>query len=234
MITLFGSCRISHLNYHNDLNNLISFTHSTKEVIQYINFLKGELIIPIPYNKLCFRTAICDNTYINYNDLYNKLFIESDICIIEVCSSKLYMYNDFYLHQLCLDTNYEYYKNINEIDISDIVIKKQSDEEIECDILEIQKILYPKKIIIVSHYNSKINGKYLSSRNHLINLLDNICKKYNIFFVNPTSVLSKYSQEEVMTNDLGHYTDIGFQEITEYLNNYVNMISKNIKTTFDE
>jgi hypothetical protein len=144
------------------------------------------------------------------------------------------MYNDFYLHQLCLDTNYEYYKNINEIDISDIVIKKQSDEEIECDILEIQKILYPKKIIIVSHYNSKINGKYLSSRNHLINLLERICTKYNIPFVNPTSILSKYSQEEVISDDLGHYTDIGFQEITEYLNNYVNMISKNIKTTFDE
>ena len=39
--------------------------------IQFINYLKGELIIPNPYNKLCFRTGICDNKFINYNNTYN-------------------------------------------------------------------------------------------------------------------------------------------------------------------
>jgi hypothetical protein len=83
-------------------------------------------------------------------------------------------------------------------------------------------MLYPKKIIIVSHYNSKLNGEYIHSRNHLINLLDNICKKNDIPFVNPTSVLSKFTQEEVLTDDLGHYNNIGICELNKYLNNYLN------------
>jgi hypothetical protein len=60
--------------------------------------------------------------------------------------------------------------------LDDYVIEKQSDEEIENNILKIQKFLYSKKIIIVFHYNLKQNGEYIKSRNNLINLLDNICK----------------------------------------------------------
>jgi hypothetical protein len=76
-ITIFGTCRLNNISNNNNLNNLINYSHSTKEVIQFINFLKGKIIIPKPYNKLCFRTAICDNKfidYIDYNDIYNKLF----------------------------------------------------------------------------------------------------------------------------------------------------------------
>ena len=55
----------------------------------------------------------------------------------------------------------------------------------------------------------------------MINLLDNICKKYNITFINPTIVLSSYSQEQVMTSDLGHYTYFGQKEFSNYVNNYL-------------
>ncbi len=47
-------------------------------------------------------------------------------------------------------------------------------KEIEADILEIQKLLYPRKNIIVSHYNSKQNGEFINTKNHLINLLNYI------------------------------------------------------------
>jgi hypothetical protein len=222
-ITLFGTCRINSVNNHNDLNNLINYTHSTKEVIQYIKFLKGELIIPVPYNKLCFRTAICENKYINYNHVYNKMFIDTDIFVIEICSNKKYIHYGFYLHHMCVDKRFSdfFKKNTPHEILNNFTIEKQSDEELENDILEIQKMLYPKKIIIVSHYNSKQNGEYIHSRNNLIILLDIICKKYNIPFINPTNVLSNFTQEQVMTNDLGHYTDIGICEFTKYLNNYL-------------
>ena len=82
-------------------------------------------------------------------------------------------------------------------------------------------MLYPKKIIIVSHYNAKQSGKYINSRNHLINLLDCICKKYDIFFINPTVVLANYSQEQVITKDFGHYTDFGINEFSNYINNFL-------------
>jgi hypothetical protein len=229
-ITIFGTCRLNNISNNNNLNNLINYSHSTKEVVQFINFLKGKLSIPKPYNKLCFRTAICDNKFIDYNDVYNKLFLDTDIFIIEICSNKKYIHNGYYMHHLPFDKlwhkfdnyNHTYFiDNVPEDVLNNFIIEKQSDEEIENDILEIQKMLYPKKIIIVSHYNSKHNGEYINSRNHLINLLDNICKKYDIPFINPTIVLSNYTQEQVITSDLGHYTNIGINAFSNYINNFL-------------
>jgi hypothetical protein len=225
-VTLFGTCRINNINNNNNLNNLINYSHSTKEIIQFIKFLKGELILPKPYNKLCFRTAIQEDKYIDYNDTYNKLFINTEIFIIEICSNKKYIHNEFFLHHLCVDERFKgpgYYSTPPEI-LNNFKIEKQNDEEIENDILEIQKMLYPKKMIIVSHYNSKKNGEFFNSRNNLINLLDTICKKYDIPFINPTIVLSNFSQEEIMTKDLGHYTDFGINEFSNYVNKYLQTI----------
>jgi hypothetical protein len=182
-ITIFGTCRLDKVCNRNDLNNLINYTHSTKEVIQFIHFLKGELILPNPYNKLCFRTAICHNKNIDCNDIYNKLFLDTDIFIIEICSKKKYIHNNFYLHHLCVDKRFSNFNIHTPSEIMDnFTIENQSDEEIENDILKIKEMLYPKKVIIVSHYNSKQNGQYIDSRNNLINLLDTICKKYDISF----------------------------------------------------
>jgi hypothetical protein len=226
-ITLFGTCRLNKIHNHNNLNNIINYSHSTKEVIQFIKFLKGELIIPAPYNKLCFRTAICENKYIDYNDIHNKLFWDTEIFIIEICSNKKYIHNNFYLHHLCVDKRFANHNNNTPREILDsFTIEKQSDEEIENDILEFQKMLYPKKIIIVSHYNSKQNGEYITSRNNLINLLESICKKHGIQFVNPTNIFSNYNQEQVITNDLGHYTNFGIDEFSNYMNDFIKTLQK--------
>jgi hypothetical protein len=221
-ITLFGTCRLNNISNHNNLNNLITYTHSTKEVIQCIRFLKGEIIIPMPYNKLCFRTGITENKYIYSNNEYNKLLDDTNICIIEICSNKKYIHNNFYLHHLCVDKRHSRH-NINtprEI-LDNYIVETQSDEEIENDILEIQRMLYPKKIIVVSHYNSKLNGEYINSRNKLINLLDVICKKNDITFINPTIVLSNFTQIQVMKDDLGHLTELGINEFSNYINNFL-------------
>jgi len=221
-VCLFGSCRINGID-SNNLNNLINYTHSTKEIIQLIHFLNGTLTIPEPYNMLCFRTALFENKHIHLNFIYNRLFIDTDVFVIEICSRKKYMHNGFYLHHLCVDKRFIGYTNahVPEDILNNFTIEIQSDEEIENDILEIQNLLYPRKIIIVSHFNSKQNGEYIFSRNNLISLLENICKKNNIMFINPTNVLSSFSQEEVITNDLGHYTDLGLREISNYINSYI-------------
>jgi hypothetical protein len=221
-ITILGTCRVKNINNNNNLNNLINFPHSTKEIIQFIYFLQGNVHIPPPYNKLCFRTGITENKNIEYNDTYNKLFLETEIFIIEISSNKKYIHNNYYLHHLCVDKRFSEHHTNTPIDIlNNHIIEKQSDEEIEKDILEIQKLLYPKKIIIVSHYNSKKNGEYIYSRNHLIHLLETICKKYNIPFIDPTNALSNFSQEQVIYWDLGHYNDFGTAEFTKFMNNYI-------------
>jgi hypothetical protein len=102
-ITLFGTCRINGISGHNNLNNLINYTHTTKEVIQFIKFLKRVLNIPKPYNRVCFRNAIINKTYIDYNNNFNKLFTNTNIFVIEICSRKKYIHNNFYLHHLSVD-----------------------------------------------------------------------------------------------------------------------------------
>ena len=115
---------------------------------------------------------MCENKYINYDDTYNKLFIDTDIFIIEICSNKKYIHNDFYLHHLCVDKRFIKFNNITPSEILDnFIIEK----------------LYFRNTKIVSHYNTRYNGEYIQARSHLINLLDNICKKFMIPFINPTS-----------------------------------------------
>jgi len=94
-ITLFGSCRINGINNNNNLNNLINYTHSTKEIIQQIHFLLGNISFPSPFDKLYFRTGICENKPIIYDNNYNKLFNDSTVCIIEICSDKKYIYDNY-------------------------------------------------------------------------------------------------------------------------------------------
>ena len=131
-------------------------------------------------------------------------------------------HNNFYLHHLCVDKRFSFCHGNTPTEILDtFTIEKQSDQEVENDILEIQRLLINKQIIIVSHYNSKQNGEYINSRNNLINLLDSICKKYEIPFINPTIVLANYSQEQVITSDLGHYTDFGINAFSNYINNFL-------------
>ena len=225
-ITLFGTCRINNIKYNNNLNNLTTYTHSTKEVIQLIHFLKGELNIPTPYNMLCFRTAIVEynNTggHINYSDANKQLFLETDVFVVEICSNKKYIHNNYYLHHLYVDKLRPDWHNLTPDDIlNNHIIQIQTDEEIEQDILEIQKLLYPKKMIVVSHIDLKLNGEYIKSRHDLINLLDRICKKYHISFINPMKILSNFAQEDLVENNLTHYTDFGINEFSKYIDNYI-------------
>ena len=222
-ITLFGTCRINGIKNNNNLNNLINYTHSTKEVLQQIKFLLGEKTFPSPFDKLCFRTGIINNKPIIYDSKFNKLFSESTVCVIEVCSDKKYVYDNFFLHHLSVDKQCpKWNTNTPKSILDNFNCIKQTYDEIECDILEIKKLVEPRKILFVTHYNSKLNGQYIEQRNNLITMLDSVCQKYNIPIIKPSDVLKDYTDEQVMSNDLRHYTSFGFSKFSEYINNYLN------------
>jgi len=225
-ITLFGSCRIDKIiSNHNNLNNIITYTHSTKEVIQLINFLTRKINIPPVFDILCFRTAIKENKPITFNLDINKLFIDSKLCIVEICSSKLYVYNKIYLHHICVDKRFSHYNiNTSKEILDNYIMIQQADDEIENDILEIKKLIKPRKLVLITHYNSKMNGEYIPSRHNLINCLTNIALMHNIPLVNPTVVLRDYKQEDVMQSTLGHYTELGINKLSEYMNEYIKTI----------
>lgn len=221
-ITLLGSCRINGIRKKNDLNTEVNFTHTTKEAIQLIKFYKGELAFPEPYNLVCFRTAIVENKPILYNPIFTQIFNKSKIVVVEICSSKKYIHNNFYLHHLCVDKRFAGYHILTPPEIlNNFTLENQSNEEIENDILEINQLIYPKKLIIVSHYNGKVNGKFIESRNKLINLLENICARNHIHFIDPTKALDGIKQNKVIDDDLGHYTEKGRKKLSRYFNKYI-------------
>ena len=223
-ITLFGTCRINPILNNNQLNNAINYPHSTKEVIQQIKFLLGEKEIPAPFDIFCFRTGILYKSPISYSEDFRTKFTESNICVVEICSSKKYICNnEYYLHHLAVDTRPDgcYYNGTPQCVLDHYQCVQQSDEEIEKDILEIRTLLEPRELVFVSHYNAQLNGDYLASRKKLIILLIHICTKHNIRLIQPSEVLRGHPQMEVLTDDLGHYTELGISKFTDFMNLYL-------------
>ena len=222
ILSIFGSCRVNDLQNTNNINNILTYCHNTKEMIQLIKYMNGTIKLNPPYNKICFRSGILYNLYINYKQYFKYCVKFTNIFILEICSRKKYIYDNYYLNYLVTDKRYPKYHNLLPLNIKkNYKFEIQSDKEIKEDILIIQKLVSPAKILIISHYNSKINNKYIPARNSLIQLLTLICRKYNIHFINPTNVLSKYPQKNVIKHDLAHYTNLGGQILYSYIYNYI-------------
>lgn len=221
-VTIFGTCRMDGIQNNNNLHNRVNYTHSTKEVLQQIKFLLGHISFPAPFDTLCFRSCICENRPIQYDPIFTKLLNESEICVIEICSDKKYICDGFYLHHLCVDKRFaSYNRNTPQTIVDTYTCVKQTYSEIEDDLVEIKKLLGHRKMIVVTHYNSKMNGEYIEARNKLITTVSEICEKHVIPVIKPSDVLTEYTQEEVMTADLGHYTDFGKRKFSEYINSYI-------------
>jgi len=150
------------------------------------------------------------------------LFEKSDLFVIEICSRKKYVHNGFYLFHESVDPDY---LSKNKVKVPEDILKKykleiQTDKEILEDIKNIKKELSPKKLIIVSHYNATFNGKKLESRNHLINLLEKICRKNDITFIDQTQVLRDFKQEKIL-KDLFHYTVFARIKLRDYFKKFI-------------
>ncbi len=226
MFSLFGSCRIHNVSNNNYLNMDLTFTHNTKEVIQFIHFLKGEKEMPAPYDRLCFRTPI-DLGWkhgVILTKEHKERFNSSKVLIMEICSRKKYIHNGYYLHHLAVDKRFNPTDSTPEYIKNEYIIEKQLDKEIEEDIEEIRRLIYPRKLIIVSHYDAKLNGEFIPDRHTLINLLKDICERKNIPFINPTEVLKHLTQEQALHPDLGHYNEVA----QTYMKNYIHDFAMNV------
>ena len=109
----------------------------------------------------------------------------------------------------------------NETYKNDIIVSQQTDEEIEEDIINIIKELNNKKIIIVGHIVTYNKGK----RYELINLLEQICNKYNILFINPITEITKlgYNIKDLVIDEpiISHYNELGHSVIEKIYNHYI-------------
>lgn len=223
IVSAFGSCRVSYVKNNTKLSDMISYTHTTREAIQLIHYIKGKLILQPPYNKICFRTGILRKNPIQWNPAFQDLYERTDVFVVEVCSKKKYMHGGLCLHDLSVDKRFpDFNKETPANILEEYKLVEQTDEEICQDLLYLKELVAPKKLVVVSHYNAKLNGEYLPSRNALVQLLKGICSEKTIPFFDPTQALSEFPQEMVISADLSHYTQFGMNEMTNALNKIIN------------
>ena len=201
LITIFGSCRqesiysIQNVKVSGIRDN-ISYTHYTKEVLELIKYCKYGHISPKD-TLTTFRTPILNNRKLYYNNILKNNFNNTNIFFIEIASRISYNYNDKYVHHI-LSSNEEIGKYI--------IIQKQNDLEIENDIIKIKTELN-KPIILVGHIVTYNYG----SRYELLKLLEQICLKYNILFIDPVKeiIIRNYDLKNLLCDDLTHYSQEG-------------------------
>jgi len=228
---ILGTCRlkpfISDNNNSRVISKFITRPTNTKEHLQLIKFMK--------YNNLThkdffftFERCINNKTPINQYKL-NKIrndFFNYDYYIIEICSSKCHVYdNRLYSHYTAVPQKKDEFTEVSswltKRHLEKISLTYLSFEEIEEDILEIQKEL-DKPIIIVSHFVIKDDSK----RFELKEWLKTICKKHNIVFIDPV--------KEMKLLDKNFTSEKYFKEQDDYPNHLTDKGNNLIKKVFQK
>jgi len=219
-----GSCRSSINEYvlpDIDIFYNYDFCHSTKEVLQYIDFMEGKKKL----NKNKEMQCIMDNPEAYDAKYYKKYYDEADIIYIEVSSIKIFEYDSYYYSQ----TRYRSFtENSNNVEL-DTICYSMTLEQLENDIEEIKKRIN-KPVIFQGHYDvsrlvdKNFNKKLIETRKLIDNALLNSAD-YKIILKNilksPSIMLSKYNE-----SDFNHFSEIGYKTIGEEFNKIVKKILK--------
>ncbi len=224
-VVMLGSCRLT-LKNANDIKDELTYTHSTKDVIQLIEFLREGKTYPEPYNKLCYRNPLTIHSKgtITHNNKYKDLLDNANVVFIEICSRKLYRHNGYYLYSLYL-THKRHKKLVPKTIKDTIEFIEQTDEEIEQDILKIIELLSNKKIILVTHcqYNDE-EGKTLAKRDELIELLNAIGLRHNIPVINPINTFKDCAKQSRYLKNSTHYKPYGNRKIRDTYRKYLQKV----------
>ena len=200
MIYKLGSCR-SNLLLDNFIKN--PYTHSTKEVLQWLDILEKKIDInSIPYNNLIIK----DNKKINY---YINNYNKSNIIIIEISSLKIGYYNNYYYN----------INNINEY----IKINIQSEDDLYNDLLLIINRLKTKNIIFIGHlilnfYDiPNFNTKYRL-------IIDKTLQKISTNKIILSDLFKNKDYKDIFAHDINHFTKETIEIITKYVKNLIEQL----------
>lgn len=224
-IFIFGSCRTNYLktiDKYSVVNNH-DFTHTTKEVLQYLDFF---------YNKknvfeALYPSGIMSNDSKFDSNYYKTQLEKSDIVIIELSS----------IHSFYDKKNYYYQCNrlskIKNLDKSEWIDKDNNfhdiltEEDLYNDMITIQSRIN-KPIIYQGHINFYFdNYEPLKKKNYVINerqIIDNTILKYNknksIIYKN---VFKNYNWRNLLLseNDLNHLNSFAMNILKEYFEKFI-------------
>jgi hypothetical protein len=221
-ITIFGSCRQQPLSEYytvSSIQDTLTYPHYTKEIIQAIEYCKGIHDMKSSDTLYCFRTCILHKREISNKNNLIREFEETDLFVIEIASRIAYEYNNLYVHHILTEEEYGFTNR------DQIVQRELSDIEIEHDIVRIKELLYPKKILIVSHIYTRPYGK----RYDLIRHIDRVCLRHNIPFLSPSEYIGQRSDIYQDEPVLSHFTEVGKQYMSRLYKNTIDDVCKEKK-----
>jgi hypothetical protein len=229
-----GSCRLVttisnghdkvipiHSMFHNFVGiNFLGKLHNTKQHIQFIKYIKDEIIIPndilskflTSYGGYSGNFDGCEDVLlvpIKKENIKNQ-FDECEWYLFEICSLKLYKNNGF-------DVQFEITNDYNYI--------LQTEEELLEDLHSIRELIpLNKKILFQVHFRPNIiyndANKKIDKRELIYNVINKFCEKNkNTYIYDPSSLLE--TNTSLFDGDT-HFTDTGHFESFNYIyNNYI-------------
>lgn len=212
IVTVYGSCRQHSIKNTTCILEELTYPHYSSEILQAIRYCKYNNISP-ENTQHCFRTGLLCKRSVNYHNI-KSAFDCTDIFIIEIASRKSYMWNNLFMHHIAIEDAYNFYDRKN------VQVKRETDEEIEQNLIDIRKELHPKPFIVISHITTYNHGE----RYELTKLLEKLTDKMDIPFLNPTILLNKFPVESIMTIEPTnvHYNQNGHAIISSYYERLIN------------
>lgn len=219
-----GSCRYM---YDYDWDYFPARLHTTREIIFFLENINNIKKI-INENPPILANFIFGDIYHPGVIKDSQQFMNKDMnknihkIIMEISSRKVIYYNNIPL------SHFYFYrsKEFNLVKKYNLVEKKLTDEEIDCDIvriIQLCKTIFNEniEIHIIPHLNlkSKLHNNYISDRNTFVNLLENLANKYNIKIHNIGKYIENNNSEcflEDYMPDSTHYST-GYDNIKDFL-----------------
>ena len=225
-----GSCRVVttinngrdkvtpiHSMYYNFKGiNFLGKLHNIKQHIQFIKFIKDEIILPDDILTK-FLTS-----YSYLNDIEDKSLIpikkeniknQFDECewyIFEICSIKIYKNNNYEVH----------FKHTNDFNCT-----YQTEEELLEDLSTLRKIIPSnKKILFQTHFRPNIiyndDSKIIKNREIIYNTINKFCENNENTFMHDPSIMLQLNHS-LFDGDT-HFNNDGYIENFNYIyNNYI-------------
>jgi hypothetical protein len=200
--------------------NFLGKLHNTKQHIQFIKFIKDEIILPddilskflTSYGGFRGDSFGCeDKTLLPLKkDNIKRQFDECEWYLFEICSLKLYKNNGF-------EVQYEVTDEYNYI--------LQTEEELLEDLQVIRQLIpFNKKILFQVHFRPNIiyndSSKTIEKREVIYNLINKFCEKNENTFIYDPSILIQ-TNHSLFDGDT-HFTGNGHIESFNYIyNNYL-------------
>jgi hypothetical protein len=205
--------------------NFLGKLHNTKQHIQFIKFIKDEILLPddILINFLTSYSNInrCRwwGVWEDYSLLPSKKeniknqFEECEWYLFEICSLKLYKNNNF-------DVQFEL------TDEYDCIL--QTEEELFEDLRTIRELIpYNKKILFQVHFRPNViyndANKTIEKRETICKVINNFCENNRNTFMYDPSVLVQTNHSLIASDD-SHFTLSGHIASFNYI--YDNYITK--------